>query len=127
MPTCRSMRRLRTPSRASRFAATDPVGPAPTIRTGKSSSAVIGGPGPGRRSCLPGYVPVVGLVSWSRAGQDKERLVNRTASQVLRGVGQTAQGGVLLAAGAGHLTVLRKEFQAQVPSWFPADPDLVVV
>ena len=36
-------------------------------------------------------------------------------------------GGALLTAGLGHLTWLREEFQAQVPSWFPADPDLVVV
>jgi uncharacterized membrane protein len=36
-------------------------------------------------------------------------------------------GAALVAAGLGHLTWLREEFQAQVPSWFPLDPDLVVV
>jgi uncharacterized membrane protein len=45
--------------------------------------------------------------------------------------GQTASrwllGAALVAAGVGHLTAQRREFQAQVPSWFPADPDLVVV
>jgi uncharacterized membrane protein len=38
-----------------------------------------------------------------------------------------ALGAALLTAGAGHLTKQRQEFQAQVPSWFPADPDSVVV
>ena len=32
-----------------------------------------------------------------------------------------------MAAGIGHLTAQREEFQAQVPNWIPADPDLVVV
>lgn len=34
---------------------------------------------------------------------------------------------MLLFAGITHLTVARVEFQAQVPPWFPADPDLVVL
>jgi uncharacterized membrane protein len=45
----------------------------------------------------------------------------------LRSLGQGALGLVLLTAGTGHLTTKRKEFQAQVPSWIPLDPDLVVV
>jgi uncharacterized membrane protein len=36
-------------------------------------------------------------------------------------------GAALLFAGIGHLTAQRSEFQAQVPSWFPVDADLVVV
>lgn len=36
-------------------------------------------------------------------------------------------GGALVGAGIGHLTVQRTEFQAQVPSWFPIDEDVVVV
>lgn len=36
-------------------------------------------------------------------------------------------GGALTAAGIGHLTAQREEFQAQVPDWFPIDDDLVVV
>jgi len=36
-------------------------------------------------------------------------------------------GVVLVAAGVGHLTAQRQEFQAQVPQWFPLDADLVVV
>jgi uncharacterized membrane protein len=47
--------------------------------------------------------------------------------RALRAVGQLALGAVLLTAGAGHLTTQREEFRAQVPSWFPGDPDPVVV
>lgn len=36
-------------------------------------------------------------------------------------------GAALVGAGIAHLTTLRTEFQAQVPDWFPADADLVVV
>jgi uncharacterized membrane protein len=53
--------------------------------------------------------------------------MTRSSSPVLRGLGQAALGAVLLTAGTGHLTKQRQEFQAQVPSWFPADPDVVVV
>lgn len=44
-----------------------------------------------------------------------------------RAVAQVALGAAMLAAGTGHLTFQREEFQAQVPPWFPADPDLVVL
>ncbi|WP_202630493.1 hypothetical protein [Deinococcus alpinitundrae] len=36
-------------------------------------------------------------------------------------------GGALLLAGTGHLTTLRQAFRAQVPTWLPLDPDVVVV
>jgi len=42
-------------------------------------------------------------------------------------IGQVALGAALLTAGTGHLTKQREEFQNQVPAWFPADPDVVVV
>lgn len=45
----------------------------------------------------------------------------------LRVVARLLLGGFLAAAGIGHLTALREEFQAQVPPWLPLDPDLVVV
>ncbi|MFM8690448.1 MAG: hypothetical protein ACKODF_04785 [Candidatus Limnocylindrus sp.] len=45
----------------------------------------------------------------------------------LRGVSQVALGVALLSAGVSHLTVNRVEFQAQVPTWLPLDPDFVVV
>ena len=50
-----------------------------------------------------------------------------TRGRALKAVGQVALGASLLVAGTGHLTNLREEFQAQVPSWIPLDADLVVV
>jgi uncharacterized membrane protein len=50
-----------------------------------------------------------------------------TTAPILRGIGQAALGAILLTAGVGHLTRARKEFQAQVPTWVPVDPDTVVV
>nr|WP_297425294.1 hypothetical protein [uncultured Actinotalea sp.] len=44
-----------------------------------------------------------------------------------RTLARVALGGILAFAGASHLTVAREEFRAQVPPWFPADPDAVVV
>ncbi|MCD9623919.1 DoxX family protein [Rhabdothermincola salaria] len=49
------------------------------------------------------------------------------AGRRVRAVGQGLLGAALLVAGTGHLTFQRDEFQAQVPSWFPADPDVVVL
>lgn len=40
---------------------------------------------------------------------------------------RVALGLFLMAAGTSHLTVARKEFQAQVPPWVPVDADTVVV
>ena len=45
----------------------------------------------------------------------------------VRAVGQLLLGSVLVLAGVAHLTFARTEFQAQVPLWFPADADLVVL
>lgn len=50
-----------------------------------------------------------------------------SSSRALRAAGQVALGAVLLGAGTAHLTAARKEFQAQVPSWIPLDPDTVVL
>ena len=36
-------------------------------------------------------------------------------------------GGFLIFAGLGHLSGLRQEFLAQVPTWLPVNGDLVVV
>ncbi|WP_332838373.1 DoxX family protein [Rothia kristinae] len=44
-----------------------------------------------------------------------------------RSLARVALGGFLTFAGIGHLTFSRQEFQAQVPSWVPLDPDLVVL
>lgn len=50
-----------------------------------------------------------------------------TTGSISRVVGQVALGAALLTAGIGHLTRSREELQAQVPTWFPVDPDTVVV
>ena len=49
------------------------------------------------------------------------------ARRTAAAVGQVILGAGLCFAGTTHLTVARNEFQAQVPSWVPLDPDLVVV
>jgi uncharacterized membrane protein len=51
----------------------------------------------------------------------------RGPGRILRAAGQVALGAALAGAGVGHLTTLRQEFQAQVPSWVPLDADFVVV
>lgn len=45
----------------------------------------------------------------------------------IRSAGRFLLGGALAFAGISHLTTAREEFRAQVPDWFPVDPDLVVV
>ncbi|WP_102126403.1 DoxX family protein [Deinococcus planocerae] len=44
-----------------------------------------------------------------------------------RTVARILLGAALTLAGVGHLTTLRREFQAQVPGWLPLDPDFVVL
>ena len=48
-------------------------------------------------------------------------------ARITRAVGQVLLGAGLAGAGTSHLRTARQEFQAQVPSWFPADPDTVVL
>lgn len=45
----------------------------------------------------------------------------------LRAIARIALGGGLLFAGISHLTTARETFQAQVPTWLPIDPDVVVI
>lgn len=54
-------------------------------------------------------------------------LFNAERTSPARTLSRALLGLLLLSAGIGHLTVLRQEFQAQVPQWFPMDPDLVVL
>ena len=44
-----------------------------------------------------------------------------------RTLGRIALGATLLFTGTTHLTIARKEFQAQVPEWLPLPDDLVVI
>jgi len=57
------------------------------------------------------------------------RLLTRPARKIStpRLIGAVALGGALVFAGISHLTFGRQEFQAQVPPWFPADKDFVVL
>ena len=48
-------------------------------------------------------------------------------TRYLRVASQVVLGLFLVSAGVSHLTVSRFEFQAQVPSWLPLDPDVVVI
>lgn len=47
--------------------------------------------------------------------------------RLIKTVGRYALAGALIFAGISHLTVSRQEFQAQVPTWLPLDPDFVVL
>jgi uncharacterized membrane protein len=47
--------------------------------------------------------------------------------QLLRNATQLLLGAALTYAGTTHLTSSRQEFQAQVPTWLPLDPDFVVI
>lgn len=46
---------------------------------------------------------------------------------LIRSAARVLLGATMVSAGVLHLTSQRREFQAQVPEWFPADDDLVVV
>ena len=45
----------------------------------------------------------------------------------IRKLAQIILGIALTYAGTTHLTSSRQEFQAQVPTWLPLDPDFVVI
>lgn len=52
--------------------------------------------------------------------------MSRSSSRSQR-ITRYALGAFMSFAGIGHLTFARKEFQGQVPDWFPLNKDLVVV
>lgn len=62
------------------------------------------------------------LSSLSRALRTPRR--KAPASQTVARLGL---GAIMTYAGIGHLTFVREEFRAQVPSWVPADEDFVVL
>jgi len=45
----------------------------------------------------------------------------------LKNIAQLGLGAFLFFAGTSHLGSNRKEFEAQVPTWLPLDPEFVVV
>lgn len=62
-----------------------------------------------------------------RSGNHSEKNVPNNIPGALRVASQVGLGLFLTSAGYSHLTVNRLEFQAQVPTWLPLDPDLVVL
>lgn len=58
------------------------------------------------------------LVELEQLGADDTRV---------RTIARWLLGGILVVAGVAHLTSQRDDFQAQVPSWFPLDDDVVVL
>ena len=47
--------------------------------------------------------------------------------EIIKKLTQIILGIALTYAGTTHLTTNRQEFQAQVPTWLPLDPDFVVI
>ena len=62
-----------------------------------------------------------------RSGNHSEKSVINNIPGALRVASQVGLGLFLTSAGYSHLTVNRLEFQAQVPTWLPLDPDFVVL
>ena len=54
--------------------------------------------------------------------EDKNRLMYKPS--LVQPIFRILLGVFLLLAGIGHLSVLRQEFLAQVPTWLPVDGDL---
>ena len=48
-------------------------------------------------------------------------------TNTIKTIAKYGLGAMLIAAGIGHLTCARKEFQAQVPEWVPLEKDDTVV
>lgn len=46
---------------------------------------------------------------------------------IVRMLARLSLGAALMYAGIGHFSFSRIEFQAQVPTWLPIDPDFVVL
>ena len=51
----------------------------------------------------------------------------KTKTTTLQNVARGLLGTFMVAAGTGHLTFVRQDFQAQVPDWVPMDKDTVVL
>ncbi|SFO61985.1 Uncharacterized membrane protein [Geodermatophilus obscurus] len=55
------------------------------------------------------------------------RTYRAVMASAARTVARLLLGAAMVGAGVLHLTTQRQEFQAQVPDWFPVDPDLTVL
>lgn len=54
-------------------------------------------------------------------------LTSPSSEHASQRITRVALGSVMTLAGVAHLTFARRDFQAQVPDWFPLDADLTVV
>ena len=54
-------------------------------------------------------------------------MLHKTKTTTLQNVARGLLGTFMVTAGTGHLTFVRKDFQAQVPDWVPMDKDTVVL
>ncbi|MUL78738.1 hypothetical protein [Mycolicibacterium sp. CBMA 226] len=54
-------------------------------------------------------------------------LTSPSSERTSQRVARLGLGAVMTFAGVAHLTFARKDFQAQVPDWFPLDADLTVL
>lgn len=50
-----------------------------------------------------------------------------TTETTAQKLGRIVLGSLMTLAGIGHLSFARAEFQAQVPTWVPVPPDVVVL
>jgi uncharacterized membrane protein len=58
---------------------------------------------------------------------DMDNNLNRYKTAPIQLIFRILLGGFLILAGFSHLSGLRQEFLAQVPTWLPIDGDVVVV
>lgn len=54
-------------------------------------------------------------------------MLHKTKTTTLQNAARGLLSAFMVSAGTGHLTFVRKDFQAQVPDWVPIDKDTVVL
>jgi len=69
------------------------------------------------------------LVIFQKKGMIMDMVINHQRDKIssIQLIFCKLLGGFLVLAGFGHLSGLRQEFLAQVPTWLPIDSELVVV
>ncbi len=73
-----------------------------------------------------GYIKEASQVSLFIDRIESEIMTKRPVSTVQH-IARVVLGLFLTFAGTAHLTLMRQEFQAQVPNWIPLDKDFVVL
>jgi glutathione peroxidase len=59
--------------------------------------------------------------------ESKEVISHNPKTNIFQSIGRIILGAFILYAGIGHMTWLRTEFLAQVPTWLPVNQDLIVI